>query len=338
MNVCARPPRPRAVWLRVVAVALVTWAGIGLDSVPRAQAQTLWFGATANLPTARGFQTDLDFPELFTNPAAWSRALSRIQVFKFARGYVDRAPDAELRQTFSFLRAHNVAIAGVFGMVYAQGCGSHVEGMAHAPRAVTHDARRFLELGADVRYIVADEPLTFGHYFTRRDACQYSIEQTAQSYADNIRQAKSVFPNAEVVDTEATTELNSPAELSRWFDLLHQMLGPDAPQALHLDIQWDRDDWQSKVGWIIDTARAHGVGYGIIYHGTAQDRSDQAWISAVKSHIVDFTRVVHQPPRDVTIQSWNEFPSHVLPETDPTSLTSVVNWYCEHTAAVQGCK
>lgn len=120
--------------------------------------------------------------------------------------------------------------------------------MSRGSNAVEREARLFQRLGADVRYIVADEPLAFGHYFDKRDACEYSIERTAQSYAENLRQAKSVFPNAEVVDAEATTALNSPQELGEWLDLLRQRLGPSAPSVLNLDIQWDRDPWLSKVG------------------------------------------------------------------------------------------
>lgn len=323
-------------WLGAIGGGLLALLGYHADG--QAQTPTIWFGAVSNLQAPRGFSTDPDYPQLFTNPDAWGGALSHIKVFKVVHHYIERAPEADVRRMFTFLRAHNIAVAAVFGMVTAEGCGRRVEGMAHGPRAVERQAERFRDLGADVRYIVADEPLTFGHYFSKGDACRFSIEQVAQSYAENIRLAKSVFPNAVVVDTEATTELNSPDELSQWFDLLRQQLGPAAPTRLHLDIQWDRDDWSEKVGWIINTAQAHGLSYGIIYHGTARDRSDGAWMGAVKSHIVDFERSVRQRPADVVLQSWNEFPSHVLPESDPTALTSLVDWYCTHSSVAPGCR
>lgn len=325
--------------LAATTLAAMTLAAMTLAAAARpAVAHELWFGVVSNLPTPRGFETDPDFPDLFTKPELWRQALSRVKVMKFTRRWVMTAPENEVRRTFAFLRAHDIGVAAVFGMVEAKGCGERIEGMVHGPGRNIGPAKRFRELGADVRYIVADEPLTFGHYHSKGDACRYSIEQTAASYADNIRQVKSVFPRAVVVDTEATNALNSAADLGHWFDLLKQQLGADAPAYLHLDVQWERDSWQSKAGWIVSTARQHGLGYGIIYHGTAQDRTDQAWIGAVKQHIVDWERAVPDRADQVTIQSWNPNPTHVLPETDPTSLTSLVDWYCEHTTANPGCR
>lgn len=53
---------------------------------------------------------------------------------------------------------------------------------------------------------------------------------------------------------------------------------------------------------------------------------------------MDFERTVRERPNQVTIQSWNRYPSHVLPETDPTALTSLVEWYCDHTTVDTSCR
>ena len=61
-------------------------------------------------------------------------------------------------------------------------------------------------------------------------------------------------------------------------------------------------------------------------------------MAAVKASIVAWEQTVSERPMQVVIQSWTQFPSHVLPEDDPTASTSLVNWFCEHSTVVKDCK
>jgi len=71
-----------------------------------------------------------DFISLFSNQAAWSNALSRIDVMKFYSAFVDQASDDQLRTVVQFLNAHNIKIAVETWVLHhgANGCGLQPKG------------------------------------------------------------------------------------------------------------------------------------------------------------------------------------------------------------------
>ncbi len=182
-------------------------------------------------------------------------------------------------------------------------------------------------------YILADEPLTFGHYFAKgaedRVGCRYSIERTAASFAENVREIESVFPNASVVDTEALDRLQSTSDLESWIHFLKADLGAGAPTLMQLDVQWNRP-WQQNANAVVSTLAAAGWGYGIIYDGAPKQTSDDAWVQSAKQNIVAWESTVTTGPANIMIQSWEPHPSRLLPETDPTTLPSLVDYYCRN--------
>jgi hypothetical protein len=45
-----------------------------------------------------------------------------------------------------------------------------------------------------------DEPLTFGCFHHRKNACNYTIRQVAQRVAETIAEIRQFYPNAKMVD------------------------------------------------------------------------------------------------------------------------------------------
>ena len=198
-------------------------------------------------------------------------------------------------------------------------------------------ARRLRNFGADVAYITVDEALEFGHYYKANSACQYPIADLAAGFAREARQVRSVFPDAQIIDTEPSSGITSATEFSQWLDALKQELGEGAPKVVRFDVQWYRP-WQETVPPMIATLRRHGLTYGVIYKGSYLDHTDHQYIASAMQHIKEWQDTIKEAPDHVLFQNWERLPINVLPETSPTTLTYLINWYCEHTNVPGGCR
>ncbi len=205
--------------------------------------------------------------------------------------------------------------------------------MSFHPRHSFNLAARLRRLGANLTYISLDEPLHFGHYYQGHDACSYTIDSLAAGVSENIRQVKQVFPGIKVVDVEPLTGLGSPAEIGQWITGLRRNDVGSAPIAMIFDVQWHRP-WWTYVRPMIGALRYYGVGYGVIFNGGFKDRSDAAWIAAAQRHVEQWNAAAPEPPAYVVMESWNDHPTHVLPESDPTTLPFLVNWYCARQSSI----
>jgi hypothetical protein len=322
----------RAVSSLFLALAVMAAPALALAGPP------IWLSPVSDQVTPRGFQVDADYKQLFVEGAPWQNAMSHVSVFEMVRRYVQSEPDENLQKIFAFLRQHNIPLGLATGAVPAPNCGDGVEGMAHHPDANVQTARKLQRLGADVKYLVMDEPLTFGHYFNGRNACHIPIDQLAAGVADEVRKFREVFPDVQVVDVEAHSGIGSPAELGQWLDALKSQLGAGAPFAVRFDVQWDsrKKPWQEFVVRQVDTVLKHGYRYALIVDGTPDDESDDAWIRTAESNVRAWESLVREPPDHLVIQSWHKHPAVVLPETGPT-LPYLVNWVCQNSQMAQGC-
>ncbi len=300
-----------------------------------ARAQTVWLGPVTDQMTPQGFFVNPDYQELFDDAAPWQRALSHTRVFEIDRRYIATQPDANLRRIFTFLRNHNIALAVIFGFVEANNCG--LEGTAHRPDENWRVARRAQRLGGEIVYAVVDEALLWGHYARRKGACQYPIDALAAGFARQARSVRSVFPAVELVDTETSSGITDMAEFGQWLDDLKRELGDGAPKVVSFDVQWYRP-WQQTVPPMIEVLKRHGLGYGVIYKGTYLDKTDADYIAAAQMHITEWQATIKAQPDRVLFQSWERNPSRILPETSPTTLTYLINWYCAQTTVPGGCR
>jgi hypothetical protein len=84
--------------------------------------------------------------------------------------------------------------------------------------------------------------------------------------------------------------------------------------------------------------RQHGLTYGVIYKGSYLDHTDHQYIASAMQHINEWRDTIKEAPDHVLFQNWERLPINVLPETSPTTLTYLINWYCEHTNVPGGCR
>lgn len=282
--------------------------------------QTIWFHPSIVRP---------DYQALFDPNAPWQSALSHTKVFQVDRSYIWSRDDATVTRTLNFLKEKRVKLAVVFGVVPGYNpdrtCG--LEGTAHTPTEQLKIVQKLKRLGGELDYIVANESLWWGHLAEAEGGCRYSISELAAGYAREIRQVRSVYPNALLIETETSSGI-SPAILAQSINSVRAQLGDGAPKAISFDVQWYRP-WQQTMPPLLSILKEKGISYGVIFKGTYQNKTDEDYIVAAKRHIHEWQSAINEQPEFVLFQSWEKHPKRVLPETSPETMTYMIKWYCD---------
>lgn len=302
-----------------------------------ASAQQVWFAPNDNL--ARGQNRDLylnhDFPHLFDPSPAWGAKTDVFAISPMMGSTV--GPADQLDRINAFLIEHHIALA--VGIGAAQGdnkdpvpgeCGFGVEGMNRPNRnAITF--KRLKNLGIEIQYVFMDEPLTFAHFYDKKNACRYSIEDTARRVAASIAEIRQYYPDVKVVAAEApnsTSPQRWNTEFPQWLAAYRRATGTPL-DAVVFDIDW-RLPWKNWVLPSVATAHKAGVRAGMFLTGTADRRSSDAdAIAAYKQNALAVEQA--KLPLDlVIVANWTPRPSRNLPESNPETLTSFLHWYQTH--------
>ncbi|HEY3897656.1 MAG TPA: hypothetical protein VGM54_03535 [Chthoniobacter sp.] len=289
-----------------------------------ASAQSIWFAPRA------GRERPADYMDLFKPDAPWPQAASHVKVFELSQRMAAAGSETELRQIFSNLRDRHIGLCvGVLPLSAGpDGCGQGVEGYS-APGQSLHDAKRIQALGADVAAFALDEPLHFGHAFQgtkQLTPCHSPIDDIARQVALRVQQIRTVYPNAQVGDVEPFPGSDSwLAELEQWFEAYHKATG-EKLAFFRLDMAWDRP-WRERIPALVELLHREGIPLQVIYNGNGRAATDEEWIAQALSHAAEFESQGRPTPDVVCIQCWTPKPSKLLPETDPKTLTSLINQY-----------
>ena len=305
-NGAGQPPR-RLVWLA------------GIDPVVAADRQRI--GMTAQNTNAIN-----DFMDLFQPDAPWRKSASLIQVFKVSTQFLHRSTDEQLSTVIKDLQRRHIALglAAEIMATTAQ-CGNGVPG--YTTKAVIQAAAdRVARLGGKIDYVAFDSPMAFGHFniLNKNNACHYTTEELVRNITPQIQILKAAFPgiifgDVEPVNNHTVGWINDYLEFARQF---LQQTGEHLT-FMQADIIW-YDNWQPQlVEW---RKRLHdaGISYGVIFDGSAIDKSDLEWTN----HAIERYRMVTANPGtrpdDMVFQTWHSYPTHFLPESQQGTLTSVV--------------
>ena len=274
-----------------------------------------------------GYGGSPEYLSLFAPDAPWTLAASRIKVFKIYPQWIMQASDSDLQRMFSNLKRRNIALALEYGVLSeSDACGRGVEGFGGG--SLLRAARRIATNGGSLRYLAMDEPIFFSTLYTGNNACRWNVQQMASNAAVNIRALKSEFPDVIVGDIEPVPAPNSPDWLDRYrdgMDAFRSALG--YPLAFfHADVFWFASSWRSDVDALRQVSAQHGLAFGVIYNGNAEDQTDAGWIQSAEEHMVQY-ELESSAPDHVIFQSWHSHPKRLLPESDPSSFTNLVNRY-----------
>ena len=196
-------------------------------------------------------------------------------------------------------------------------------------------AQRLKSLGAEPKFFGMDEPLYHGHVL--RDGirgCNSSITDIARDVAGKFKAARQVFPNARFGDVEPLTfDPRNPwfqndqwlHDLSEWFDAYEAATG-DKLAYFRLDLWWNMP-WQPHMQALADLLKRKGIPLQVIYNASGKQPTDAAWMESAASHFKEFESGPWPKPDAAVFGYWTEPPTRVLPESDPTSATGLIEQY-----------
>jgi hypothetical protein len=267
-----------------------------------------------------------DFMNLFQPNAPWPKAAAAIQIFKVSTQFLHRSTDEQLATVIRDLKRRNIAIGMAAEIVAATAqCGNGVPG--YTTNAVIQTAAdRVRRLGGRIDYVAFDSPVAFGHFniLQRETACRYSVEDLVRNIAPQIQILKTAFPGIRFGDVEPVNShtvgwIGTYLDFAREF---HKQTG-ERLSFMQADIIW-YDNWRPQLVEWRSQLRKAGIAYGVIFDGSAIDKSDLAWTG----HAIERYRTVTSNPAtrpdDAVFQTWHDYPTRFLPENRAGTLTSVV--------------
>ncbi|MFP5248427.1 MAG: hypothetical protein ACLGP3_01210 [Acidobacteriota bacterium] len=270
-----------------------------------------------------------DYMNLFRRDAPWSRAATHVRVFKTLTQFLTFASDEQLRQMFADLRQRQIALAvEALMQTGTGGCGWGVEGYS-APNAMESLALRVKRLGGVLNYVAMDEPLWFGHRYSGPHACRSSIAAVANDVARKAAAIRRVFPNVQVGDIEPYAVPGQPGdwldEIAQWIAIYRAATGENLA-FLDTDMDW-HVNWRPQLAALVPVLKATGIKFGIIYNGDAGDTTGLTWTRHAEEHFVAVESDPTLVPDQAILQTWMRHPSRNLPESQPGTMTWLVNRY-----------
>lgn len=313
----------------------------GAAGSPASGEKLVWFGSRP------------DFIDLFKDDASWDmkfdqwrNAARYIRVVKFSTQFYLGVPDAVLSRIVQNLAKSGIAL-GLESLAQnwsqeTPECGLGVEGYSD-PNAANQIVAKLKRAGGSLQFIAMDEPLWFGHYYSGANACKSSIQNVAERVAVIIRIYTAAFPSVIVGDIEPFPALSSvpnwAADYAEWVTAFREETGTPL-SFLHMDFNWGdprlnlREDSNSSdpkaiaalAATVASVARGNGLQVGMIYNGNDAAATSVLWMQQARVHI-EYVESSGIHPEQVTFESWATQPTHALPETDPSALSSLVLYY-----------
>jgi uncharacterized protein (TIGR03437 family) len=278
--------------------------------------------------------------DLFADTAPWSNAASHVQIFKlYASVFLDSylsgsLTDDQIRQVLADISRRHMALAVEWGPLTPQNCGTSVEGFTGD--GAQKLATRIQQLGGNLQYIMMDEPLRHGALYSGQNACNWTPDQVAANAVQAVNVVRSVFPNVIVGDSELIPDNEDTpdwlAKYLNWLSVWQNAYGK--PLAFfHADVDRGYPTWRDDVAAVRQATTQAGIPFGMIYNGRLLDLTDSDWISDAENFFIDY-ELHSTPPAQVIFQSWNNQPKQVLPETDPSSFTYIIDRYFRQRTAI----
>jgi len=299
----------------------------------------VWFTPRSSIPVWNVSRPD--FIKLFEPDAPWPVAASHVQVFKLYSQFVSTSilnggsTDADLKKAIDALNERHIAIGLEAGLLRDPNLCGKIEG--YCGETITVNAARIKRLGGDLRYVAMDEPLWFGHVSSEPGALHTPIADLARNVAVQAAALRQIFPDVEVGDIEPVVGSGAPAdyiaEIESWADAFNAATG--RPLAFfHSDVGWQGSGWQQQLTRLSHLTRKRGIAFGIIYNGNPADSTGVAWTTDAEKHFVAIEADPAMIPDHAIIQTWDAQPDHALPETQPGTMTYLVDRYAASETAI----
>ncbi len=296
-----------------------------------AHAVDIWFSPTTDDATQGGPV----FPQLYDYPDSWIHTIQQSKTFSVPAHYIMATPPEIVRQQFQFLRAHNihvdVAVPGI--SADKNKCGSDIEGvMWHGEAAL--NAERLRNLGIEVDTFSFDLPLNAGYLQKGGHPCGLTLIEAAKNLAESAAEIRKYYPNARFVDQEVPTGM----PVAEWATLLRQWIAAYRAASgenfygLTMDAWWGFP-WQDTARQTAAILHENGIRAGMFFDADGKPGMTAQQFRTDAEHNVCAVRAAAIPLDYVVVANWMVMTVKNLPESDPLTLTSFLDWV----AAGTGC-
>jgi hypothetical protein len=321
---------------RCVVIFMASLIGTLGSALASARAPEVWFGGIDPYVYAQRFGgTQYDYLEMFRPDAPWAKSAEHLQVFQVTAAFVLHESDETMKMVFADLKRRHIALGIEEGLLAGMApsgekiCGRGVEGYA-APDTAKLVATRIKQNGGELRYIAMDEPLWYGHHFQGANACQSSMEDLAREITVRVQSVRQIFPNVEIGDIEPVASPQVPdwnEQILAWTKVYRRIAG-EPLTFVHADIVWT-GPWQRDLPVLKSGLQREGVKLGIIYNGggDGRDQNDQVWSETAIHRFLTIEGHPELIPDQAVIETWVRWPTHMLPEDKPGTLTNVLLRY-----------
>ena len=229
------------------------------------------------------------------------------------------------------MKQRHIALGTDFGLLPARRkteCGWGIEG--YNGTGAANVSNRISKLGGTLAYVVADEPLFFGHDYNGANACRADISDLARQAAQTANIFRSFFPNIKIAEAEPIGNFWNPKwldEISEFLNAFEQAYG--SPFVFFaVDISWQLP-WKERALKIANYLQMMHMPIGVFYNGNPTEQSDERWVAQAKEHYKQFEALIGRRPDYAMIQTWLAHPTRILPETAQDALSNVLADYVD---------
>ena len=270
-----------------------------------------------------------DYMDLLSDPDAWRASAAKVSVFKVSAQFVLFGEPDMIRRVFNGMHARHIKMAVELGsVVRLDPCGG---GEGYAPQDMADKmGKKLRALGVKLDDMALDEPVWFGHEITtgmtplHQPFCAYPLKVVAQRSAMSVKAMRQYFPNVQVgIIDVVSTGLVPPAQLARdegeYASLLQDQIGARLA-FFHADVAW-KTNWRVALPLVKRQMQARRIPFGIIIGGSPNQRTNEAWVDVALQRLKAVEADPAMRPDQIVAQSWQNLPTHMLPETQPGTET-----------------
>jgi len=248
-------------------------------------------------------------------------------VVKFGPGNILWAKDRDLKRAFGDLKRRHIALALEAGLLTkTDRCQQRSEAYLDHLLTLRQMIEKIHRDGGDLRFIAMDEPFFYGHEYSGPTACHDSASAIAGQIGQNLYVIRIIFPKVIVGDIEPVGA-SRPwiGQLAHWVDAYRTTTGQKLA-FLDTDVDWSYEAMRN-VGPLAAELKRRNVPLGIIYNASKYAHSDLSWTRSAVRHFITIEDVLGIHPTAAIFQSWVPYPTHMLPEWQPGTLTNVAFQY-----------
>lgn len=275
----------------------------------------------------------LDWDRMFTQDPEWSSLAGKFQVYLAPAGMFQDAADSDdrLRAIWADVRARGLGIEFAINPIDVP-AGDRCGGRESYQPAVTHAhiVARMKRLGITPDRLSLDGPLVTGHYTPPVAGCALSIPDLAKSVARNVRPYLDAFPHLELGDIEGVPALMTfpgwQADLVAFKQGLEAELGHKL-SFLRTDTNWRALGTSDALPRLATVVHSLGMRFSVIYDAEGSETTDAGWVARARQNFEYLESAGGFIPDEASIESWNENPTRVLPDTVPTTSGFLVARY-----------